>query len=97
MIKTTMSERGKQAERALQEAVADAVSQHRRAGRPLVVNRRGKPALVDPKEVGAVREGVELYGTSGVLCARLEEVTTIQDDWLDGQGKAKKLAVKLPE
>jgi len=64
MIKTALSERGKQAERALQEAVADVVSQHRRAGRPLVVNRRGKPSLVNPNEVGTVRERVEPYGAA---------------------------------
>ncbi len=44
------------AERALQEAVADAIEEHRRAGKPIVVARDGKPVKVDPKTVRTVRE-----------------------------------------
>jgi len=56
MKKPDMSEHGKAAERALREAVADAVEEHRRAGRPLIVNRDGKPVAVDPKTVRALRQ-----------------------------------------
>jgi len=44
------------AERALQEAVADVIEEHRRAGRPIVVARDGKPVQVDPNSVRTVRE-----------------------------------------
>lgn len=50
------------AERALQEAVADAIEEHRRAGRPVVVARDGKPATVDPNTVRTVREERAAYG-----------------------------------
>ena len=50
------------AERALQEAVADAIEEHRRAGKPIVVARDGKPVKVDPKTVRTVREERAEYG-----------------------------------
>jgi hypothetical protein len=50
------------AERALQEAVADVIEQHRRAGKPIVVARNGKPVKVDPNTVRTVREERADYG-----------------------------------
>ena len=50
------------AERALQEAVADAIEEHRRAGKTIVVARDGKPVRVDPKTVRTVREERAEYG-----------------------------------
>lgn len=50
------------AERALQEAVADTIEEHRRAGMPIVVARDGKPVKVDPHTVQTVREECEEYG-----------------------------------
>jgi hypothetical protein len=88
MTRTTMSERGKQAERALREAVAAAVDQHRNAGRPVVVNQNGKPVLVDPRVVRTVRERPEPYTANGALRAQIEQLATVQDGWMEGQGKA---------
>ena len=51
------------AEHALQEAVADTIEEHRRAGRPIVVARDGKPVKVDPNTVRTVREEREEYVT----------------------------------
>jgi hypothetical protein len=51
------------AEHALQEAVADAIEEHRRAGKPIVVARDGKPVRVDPNTVRTVREERAEYGT----------------------------------
>ncbi len=58
-----LSEHGKQIERALQEAVADAIEAHRRAGKPIVVARDGKPVIVDPNTVKTVREESAEYST----------------------------------
>ncbi len=52
------------AERALQEAVADVIEEHRRAGKPIVVARGGKPVKVDPNTVRTVREEHAQYGQS---------------------------------
>jgi len=52
----------KQAERALQNAVADAIEAHRRAGTKIVVARDGKPVEVDPNTVMTVREKPAEYG-----------------------------------
>ena len=52
----------KQAERALQNAVADAIEAHRRAGTKIVVARDGKPVEVDPNTVMTVREKQAEYG-----------------------------------
>lgn len=51
------------AERALQEAVADAIEEHRRTGKPIVVARDGKPVRVDPNTVKTVREEQAEYRT----------------------------------
>ena len=56
MKKTESSDFAKQAERALQEAVDDAIEEHRRAGKPIVVARDGKPVSVDPNTVQTARE-----------------------------------------
>jgi hypothetical protein len=50
------------AERALQEAVADAIEEHRRMGKPIVLARDGKPVKVDPHTVRTVREVRAAYG-----------------------------------
>ncbi len=54
---------GKRIERALQEAVADAIDAHRRAGKPIVVARNGKPVDLDPNAVRTVREERATYTT----------------------------------
>ena len=51
----------KQAERALQLAVADAIEEHRRAGKPVVVARMGRPVLIRAEEVRTVREKRAVY------------------------------------
>lgn len=56
MKKNGLSKHGQEIERALQEAVADAIEEHRRAGKPIVVARDGKPVRVDPNTVRTVRE-----------------------------------------
>lgn len=60
--KNAPTEFARKAERALQEAVADAIEEHRRAGRPIVVERDGKPVDVDPNTVRTVREHRAEYG-----------------------------------
>jgi hypothetical protein len=50
------------AERALQEAVADVIEEHRRGGKLIVVARDGKPVKVDPNTVRTVREERARYG-----------------------------------
>jgi hypothetical protein len=62
MSKTEKDKFAADAERALQEAVADAIEEHRRAGKPIVVARDGKPVKVDPKTVRTVREERAEYG-----------------------------------
>jgi len=57
-----LSKHGQQIERALQEAVADAIEEHRCAGKLIVVARDGKPVKVDPKTVRTVREERDEYG-----------------------------------
>jgi len=56
------SEFAKEAQRALQDAVDDAIEQHRRAGKAIVVARDGKPRRVDPRTVKTVRERRAEYG-----------------------------------
>jgi hypothetical protein len=63
MKKRGLSKHGQEIERALQEAVADAIEEHRRAGQPIVVARDGKPARVDPNTVRTVREERARYRT----------------------------------
>ena len=63
MKKNGLSKHGQEIERALQEAVADAIEEHRRAGKPIVVARDGKPVRVDPNTVRTVREERARYGT----------------------------------
>ena len=63
MKQKKISDHGKEIERALQEAVADAIEEHRRAGKPIVVARDGKPVRVDPNTVRTVREVRVRYGT----------------------------------
>lgn len=62
MSKTKKDKFATDAERALQEAVADAIEEHRRAGKPVVVARDGKAAKVDPNTVRTVREERAPYG-----------------------------------
>ncbi len=57
-----LSKHGQEIEQALQEAVADAIEDHRRAGKPIVVARDGKPVRVDPNSVRTVREQRAEYG-----------------------------------
>jgi len=63
MKSKTLSEHGEKIERALQEAVADAIEAHRRAGKPIVVARDGKPVRVDPHTIKTVREEQAEYST----------------------------------
>lgn len=56
-----LTEHGLRAERALQEAIADAVEEHRRTGIPVVVQQNGEAVLVDPREVQTVRERRATY------------------------------------
>lgn len=64
MSRNEPTEFARRAERALQEAVADAIEEHRRAGKPIVVARDGKPVEVDPNTVKTVREHRADYGKS---------------------------------
>ena len=64
MSKTKLSSFAVKAERALQEAVADAIEEHRKAGKSIVVARDGKPVKVDPNTVRTVREERAPYGTN---------------------------------
>lgn len=66
MSKTKLNSFAGKAERALQEAVADTIEEHRRAGKLIVVARDGKPVSVDPKTVRTVREERANYGTNDV-------------------------------
>jgi hypothetical protein len=61
MKEKDLSPHGKQIERALQEGVAEAIEEHRRAGRPIVVARDGKPVTLDPDAVRTVREERATY------------------------------------
>jgi hypothetical protein len=63
MKRKEISSHGKEIGRALQEAVADAIEEHRRAGKPIVVARDGKPVRIDPNTVRTVREERAHYGT----------------------------------
>ena len=62
MKRDEVSAHGKEIQRALQEAVADAIEEHRRSGKPIVVARDGKPVRVDPNTVRTVRENPPDYG-----------------------------------
>lgn len=62
MRKNSTDDFAAEAEHALQEAVADAIEDHRRAGKPIVVARDGKPVKVDPNTVQTVREERAKYG-----------------------------------
>ena len=66
--KPEMSKHGQEIERALQEAVADAVEEHRRAGRPIVIQKNGKPVLVDAHKVKTVREHRAEYRQATTIC-----------------------------
>ncbi len=48
--------------RALTEAVAEVVEDHRRRGRPLAVWRDGKAVWIPATEAGALREEATPYG-----------------------------------
>jgi hypothetical protein len=63
MKKTLLSAHGRKIQRALQEAVADAIEEHRKAGKPIVIARDGKPVTVDPNTVRTVREEPAAYGS----------------------------------
>ncbi len=58
-----ISPHGQEIQRALQEAVADAIEEHRRAGKPIVVARNGKPVHVNPNSVRTIREEHAAYGS----------------------------------
>lgn len=62
MKKYESDEFAKKAEHALQDAVGDAIEQHRKAGKSIVVARDGKPTRVDPSTVKTVREQRAEYG-----------------------------------
>ena len=62
MKRDEVSAHGKEIQRALQESVADAIEEHRRSGKPIVVARDGKPVRVDPNTVRTVRENSPDYG-----------------------------------
>jgi len=49
--------------RALQDAVADVIEEHRRNNRQIVVARDGKPVRIDPYSVRTVREQPASYGS----------------------------------
>ncbi len=51
--------------RALQDAVADVIEEHRRNNRQIVVARDGKPVRIDPYPVRTVREQPASYVTKG--------------------------------
>ena len=53
--------------RALQDAVADVIEEHRRNNRQIVVARDGKPVRIDPYSVRTVREQSASYVTN---CAK---------------------------
>ena len=55
-MKKELSLHGRKIERALQEGIAEAIEEHRRAGRFIVVARDGKPVSLDPHAVRTVRE-----------------------------------------
>ena len=61
--KREMSKHGQEAECALQEAIADAIEEHRRSGKPIVVQRDGKPTVIDARKVRTVREEKAGYGS----------------------------------
>ena len=61
MKKKELSLHGRKIERALQEGIAEAIEEHRRAGRPIVVARDGKPVSLDPHAVRTVREEPAIY------------------------------------
>jgi hypothetical protein len=50
--------------RALQDAVADVIEEHRRNNRQIVVARDGKPVRIDPYSVRTVREQPASYLTN---------------------------------
>ena len=62
MKSENLSKHGREIEIALQEAVADVIEEHRRAGKSIVVARDGKPVKVDPNTVRTVREERAAYG-----------------------------------
>ncbi len=43
------------AEMALKEAVAEAIAEHKRMGRPIVVRRDGKVVKIPPEEISVPR------------------------------------------
>jgi hypothetical protein len=62
MKKTKKSALTQKAMRALAEAVAEVVEDHRRRAKPLAVWRDGKAVWVSATEAGALRETPEAYG-----------------------------------
>lgn len=66
----TLSKFAREAERALQLAVADAIEAHRRAAKPVVVARAGRPVLIDAANIKTVRDSRPGYKTSAPGVAR---------------------------
>ena len=68
--KALLSGHGRKIEHALQEAVADAIEEHRKAGKSIIVARDGKPVKVDPNTVRTVREERAAYGADNATNRR---------------------------
>lgn len=47
------------AEKALKEAVAEAIEEHRRKGFPIVIWRDGKIVHIPPEDIPALKSGVD--------------------------------------
>jgi hypothetical protein len=62
MKKPTKSSLTQKAMRALAEAVAEVVEDHRRRAKPLAVWRDGKAVWIPATEAGALREKPKPYG-----------------------------------
>ncbi len=58
--------------RALQDAVADVIEEHRHNNRQIVVARDGKPVRVDPHSVRTVREHPAAYGTNATTLSNTD-------------------------
>jgi len=63
MKKRNQSSLTQKAMRALTEAVAKAVEEHRRLGIPLAIWRDGRAVSIPAKEAGTLRETPPAYGT----------------------------------
>ena len=77
-----LSKFAKEAERSLQLAVADAIEDHRRAGKPVVVARMGRPVLVRAEEIRTVRETSPVHDTTRHLNPRVKRVHPEANCWL---------------